>query len=277
LLADRWGRDLVILALGGGVVTDLAGFVAATYLRGVPWVALPTTLLGMVDAAIGGKTGVNTPAGKNLVGAFHRPLAVVADLRTLTTLPDEVLRAGLAEMVKHAALADRGLLDALAGSAPAFASRDLAIIEPLVARAAAIKAAVVARDEHEAGLRQVLNFGHTVGHALEAASGLALPHGQAVAIGMVVEARAACRAGRFPPGDLARLVDVLERLGLPTRAPGPLRLEALRSAFAVDKKNRGGEVRFSIPRALGDVGDGADGHAGSLDLDEVLRALGDPA
>jgi 3-dehydroquinate synthase len=275
LLADRWGREVVILALGGGVVTDLAGFVAATYLRGVSWVALPTTLLGMVDASVGGKTAVNTPAGKNLVGAFHRPSAVVADLRALDTLPESELGNGLAEMVKHGAVADRAFLDELERSAGAVRAREPASLAPLVARAAAIKAEIVARDEREHGVRAVLNFGHTVAHALERSSGFELHHGLAVAIGMAVEATAAVRVGRYPREDRDRLVALLRHLGLPVRPPPRLSLQAVREAFAVDKKNRRGEVRFALPSGPDPVAAGAE-HTVALDLQVVMDVLEEP-
>ncbi|HVE77600.1 MAG TPA: 3-dehydroquinate synthase, partial [Gemmatimonadaceae bacterium] len=189
MLARGHGRDTTVVALGGGVVGDLAGFVAATYMRGLPLVQVPTTLLAMIDAAIGGKTGVDTAAGKNLVGAFHPPAAVVADPDVLATLPAPHLRAGLAEAIKHGVVADEAYFDFVREALPSLLAADGWAGESmteLVAVSARIKAEVVSRDERESGLRKVLNFGHTLGHAIEAASGYALLHGEAVAIGMAL-------------------------------------------------------------------------------------------
>ena len=253
LLGDALGRDVVLIGLGGGVVTDLTGFVAATYLRGVAYVSLPTTLLAMVDAALGGKTGVNTPAGKNLVGAFHQPVAVLADLRTLDTLPEDELDQGLAETVKHAVLADASLLDLLQNEAASIRARAPQLLLDIVSRSASIKAELVARDVLDHGLRQALNFGHTVGHALEKASGLVLSHGHAVALGMCVEADAAVAAGVLRAQVRDRLVETLEALGLPTRISLEAGMDTVISAMRVDKKNRLGEIRFALPRGVGSV------------------------
>ena len=253
LVADAWGRDVVLVALGGGVVTDLTGYLAATYLRGVRYLSVPTTLLAMVDAALGGKTGVNTAAGKNLVGAFHQPEAVVADLNTLSTLPDDELDNGLAETVKHAALADEGLLARLVTDAKALRARDAEALCDTVARSAAVKLQLVAADELDQGLRQALNFGHTVGHALERASDYRVGHGHAVAVGMCVECDAAERAGLMAPTVRDQIVGVIEALGLPTRLPADVNLTELFAALALDKKNRRGEVRYAFPVAPGQV------------------------
>jgi 3-dehydroquinate synthase len=191
LLAARFGRDGVVLALGGGVVGDVAGFVAATYLRGVPWVQVPTTLLAMIDSSIGGKTGVDVVQGKNLLGAFHQPRLVVADLDVLATLPGPQLVAGMAEAIKHGVIADADYCDLLAREQPAIVARDLAALERVVVRSVEVKAEVVSADERETGRRAVLNFGHTVGHAVEATSGYALLHGEAVASGVRARRRAA--------------------------------------------------------------------------------------
>jgi 3-dehydroquinate synthase len=253
LLADAWGRDVVLVALGGGVVTDLVGYLAATYLRGVRYLSVPTTLLAMVDAALGGKTGVNTAAGKNLVGAFHQPEAVLADLDTLGTLPDVELDHGLAETVKHAALADEALLDRLVTDATALRARDAEVLGDIVARSMAVKLQLVAADEQDHGVRQALNFGHTVGHALERASDYRVGHGHAVAVGMCVESDAAVRAGLMAPTVRDRIVGVIESLGLPARVPEDISHTALTAALVLDKKNRGGEVRYAFPGALGQV------------------------
>jgi len=273
LVSDAWGRDVVLIALGGGVVTDVVGFLAATYLRGVRYLSVPTTLVAMVDAALGGKTGVNTKAGKNLVGAFHQPEAVVADLHTLTTLPDAELDYGLAETVKHAALADEALLDRLVTDATALRARDTEALCDIVARSVAVKLQLVAADEQDHGSRQALNFGHTVGHALERASDYRVGHGHAVAVGMCVESDAAVGAGLMAPSVRDRIVGVIEALGLPDRLPADLSSEALSAALVLDKKNRRGEVRYAFPGAPGQVATFGGRYTTTLPDDAVRRAL----
>lgn len=273
LLGDLWGRDAVILALGGGVVTDLAGFVAATYLRGVAYLSLPTTLLGMVDAAIGGKTGVNTSAGKNLVGAFHQPRAVLANLTTLGTLPPEEWETGLAESLKHGIMADRELVDLLVESAADLAARQPSLIEELVVRSASVKVRVVSQDEQDFGIRQILNFGHTIGHALELVSGFQLSHGRAVAIGMAVEADAGARAGLVRAPVAQAVWEALEALGLPREIPAGLDPERIMAGLGVDKKVRAGKVRFALPDEVG-VAASFDGqYTSPLPERAVLEAL----
>lgn len=240
------GRDGCVVALGGGVTGDVAGFVAATYLRGVDFVQVPTTLLAMVDASVGGKTGVDTAAGKNLVGAFHQPRLVVADPEVLASLPDAELRAGLAEAVKHGAIADAAYLDRIVRDAGAILRRDAAALGALVARSVEIKAEVVAADPREAGRRATLNFGHTIGHALEALSGYALPHGFAVATGMVAEAAIGEAAGVTAAGTAARLREALDALGLPTAWPPGADPEAVLAQCRRDKKVRAGRVRYAL-------------------------------
>jgi len=245
------GRDGCVVALGGGVAGDVAGFVAATYLRGIPLVQVPTTLLAMVDASVGGKTGVDTAAGKNLVGAFHQPRLVVADPEVLASLPEAELRAGLAEAVKHGAIADAAYLDGIARDADRLLGRDAGALAALVARSVEIKAEVVAADPWEAGRRASLNFGHTVGHALEALSGYTLPHGHAVAIGMVAEALIGESAGVTEPGTAARLQGVLDRLGLPTGWPAGMDPAAVLAQSGRDKKVRAGRIRYAMIARVG--------------------------
>jgi 3-dehydroquinate synthase len=252
LLAAGADRGSAIVALGGGVVGDLAGFVAATLLRGVAVVQVPTSLLAMVDSSVGGKTGVNVARGKNLVGAFHQPRLVWIDAATLRTLPPRQLRAGLAEVVKHAAIRDAGLFAALEAEGegllePGAPERFV----PLLERNCAIKAAVVAADERESGLRMLLNFGHTLGHAVEAlAKYRGVLHGEAVAIGMAFAARRSEALGLAEPGTAARLVALLERLGLPTALPKHPR-RAYLAALSVDKKKRDGRIQFVALRSIG--------------------------
>ena len=242
-------RQSTLVALGGGVVSDLTGFAAATFLRGCRWVALPTSLLGMVDASLGGKTGVDLPEGKNLAGAFHPPALVLADPELLRSLPERELGAGLAEVVKHGVIADPELCAMCAGGLSAVRAR----LGAIVRRAAAVKIELVEADPFERGLRAALGFGHTVGHAVEQASGFALPHGEAVAIGMVAEARLAERLAIAEPGTAETVRAVLDALALPTAIPGALPREAVLAAMAVDKKRAAGAVRFSLPERIGAV------------------------
>jgi 3-dehydroquinate synthase len=251
LLAAGIGRDGAVLAVGGGVVGDLAGFVAATYLRGVPYVQVPTTLLAMIDSSIGGKTGVDVPAGKNLIGAFHQPRVVVADLDALASLPPVQLAAGVAEAVKHGVIADAEYFAFLEREQRAVSGKEPAVLEYVVRRSVEIKAAVVAADEREAGRRAILNFGHTVGHAVEATARFAALHGEAVAIGMAYEARLAETLGVAEPGTAARLRAALERYGLPLELPETATVDALIGAMQLDKKAREGTVRFALPAAIG--------------------------
>jgi 3-dehydroquinate synthase len=256
LLARGFGRDSALISLGGGVAGDLAGFVAATYMRGLPYLQAPTTLLAMVDASVGGKTAVDTPQGKNLVGAFHPPVAVVADPRVLKSLPEREFRGGLAEAVKHGLIAGREYFEWMERETAALLARDQAALTRLVRGSVEIKAEVVSGDEREAGRRAVLNAGHTVAHALELATGYGLPHGEAVALGLVSECELAERLGLAAPGLRSRVASLLERFGLPVRLPIPVPPERLLAAMASDKKNRAQEIRFALPTSLGRMDDG---------------------
>lgn len=285
LLAAGAGRDTTIIALGGGVVGDLAGFVAATYLRGVPVVQVPTTLLAMVDASIGGKTGVDTPAGKNLVGAFHQPAIVLADTGTLATLSPAHRRAGMAEVIKHGAIADAAYFRLAAGWAAAVdhATRVGQAFDWLgpqtlaaVGRSVAIKSEVVRADPHERGRRQVLNAGHTVAHALERETGFALLHGEAVAIGLVVEARLGERLGTTRAGTAHALESALGGAGLPTAIPPGLDPARLVDAMRLDKKSRGGRLAFALLQDIGVPAGGEERGWSTVADDAVVRdVLGD--
>jgi 3-dehydroquinate synthase len=252
-------RSDALVALGGGIVGDLAGFAAASYLRGIPLVMAPTTLLAMVDASIGGKTGVNLPLpkgglGKNLAGAFHAPAWVLCDTQTLSTLPDRDLHCGLAECVKHALIADPSLLAWIQASHARILARDPATLGELVGRSAAIKAAVVSRDEFERGERAHLNLGHTFGHALEAVLHDRLRHGEAVAIGLVAAVAASRAAGWWPEADPAAMAATLAQLGLPAKVPVPVQRLALDAAMGFDKKGASGKRRLVLLRGLGKPG-----------------------
>jgi len=251
LLAARLGRDSLIVALGGGVVGDLAGFAAAVYQRGIPFIQVPTTLLAQVDSSVGGKTAINHARGKNMVGAFHQPLAVIADVVTLDTLPDRELRAGIAEVIKHGFILDPRFVDWLEMNIEKLLARDRAALEHAVRRSCELKAQVVAADERESGVRAILNFGHTFGHAIEAGAGYGeWLHGEAVAIGMVMAAELSERVGTLRREDAARVKALIGRAGLPLRGP-KLPTERYFELMQVDKKAAGGKMRFILLEGLG--------------------------
>ena len=240
-------RDACVFALGGGVVGDLAGFVAACWMRGIDIVQLPTTLLAMVDSSVGGKTAVDLPQGKNLVGAFHPPRAVFADTSTLRTLPERELRAGFAEVIKYGAIMDAPFLLWLEDNVAGLLDRDDALLTEAIARSCAHKAAIVERDPHEHGERALLNFGHTFAHAIESEQGYGgLNHGEAVAIGMVLAARLSTALGFAPASDGDRLRGLLERFGLPVLLPPSLQADALLARMRLDKKAHAGGLRFVL-------------------------------
>ncbi len=246
-------RQTPIIALGGGVTGDIVGFAAATTLRGLPFVQVPTSLLAMVDASVGGKTGVNTGHGKNLLGAFHQPFCVYVDVDALTTLPDDELRCGLGEVVKHAVLADPEFFSWLERNGQALLGRHPEALQHAIATCCAIKAAVVASDEREAGRRALLNLGHTIGHAIEHVLGFgALRHGEAVGIGMVAEAWLGVERGEAAPALPQRITALLVALGLPVRCPG-VSADDLVEAARMDKKRAHGRIKVTVPRRLGDV------------------------
>ena len=252
LAAQRASRDVTVIALGGGVVGDLAGFAAACWMRGVRFVQLPTTLLAMVDSAVGGKTAVDLPAGKNLVGAFHQPAAVFADTDTLSTLPERELRAGLAEVVKYGAIFDPRFFDWIETHADALLARDADALSEAVLRSCKHKIKVVVKDETERGPRALLNFGHTFAHAIETETGYGtLLHGEAVAIGMVLAARLSAELGRAPLLDAARLAGLLAHLGLPIQLPEGLAADALLARMRLDKKAVSGQSRLVLWKRLG--------------------------
>jgi 3-dehydroquinate synthase len=274
MLAAHLGRDCAVIALGGGVVNDVAGFVAATYLRGVPLVQVPTSLLAMIDSSIGGKTGVDVPAGKNLLGAFHQPRVVVADPELLGSLSSVQLAAGLAEAVKHGVIADADYFAFLEGDYAAIFAKHAPALERVVRRSVEIKAAVVAQDEREQGRRAILNFGHTVGHAIEATSKYEVLHGEAVAIGMVYEGRLAESLGIAAAGTAQRIQAVLERLHLPVERPAGSQLDELIAAMRGDKKVRAGEIRLALPRAIGSAhGDDSQGWTVAVDEGAIRQVL----
>ncbi len=274
ILSLGCGRDTTLLAVGGGVTGDLAGFVAATYMRGIPYLQLPTSLLAMADASIGGKTGVDHPSGKNLIGAIHQPAAVLADTEFLTTLPETEFRGGLAEIVKAGVIGDADLFSELELAATELSDCEVdAIAGPLV-RSIGVKISVVSRDEHEDDIRKILNFGHTVGHALERLSDYALPHGEAVSIGMAAEARMSRKLELLRREAVDRIERLLTAIGLPTRLPGGVTPREILEAAAADKKARRGRLEFVLPAALGEMARSEEGRHGMRVPDEVaLEAL----
>jgi 3-dehydroquinate synthase len=251
LLASRCERSTTVIALGGGVVGDLAGFAAATYQRGVPFVQVPTTLLAQVDSSVGGKTGINHPAGKNMIGAFHQPLAVIADTATLDSLPERELRAGLAEVIKYGLIRDAEFFAWLERNIEGLLARDPEALAFAIARSCRNKAEIVAEDERESGMRALLNLGHTFGHAIEAGMGYgAWLHGEAVAAGMVLAADLSARLGLLPEADVGRVADLVRRAGLPVIAPA-LGAARFLELMAVDKKVEAGSIRFVVLEAIG--------------------------
>jgi 3-dehydroquinate synthase len=276
MLAKGYGRDSAVIALGGGVIGDLAGFVAGTFMRGIPVVQVPTTLMAMVDASIGGKTAVDTPAGKNLVGVFHVPAAVIIDPQVLGTLPLRELRAGFAEIVKHGVIANEAYLREVVSSASdllSSAGPDSDTMLSVIVRSIEIKADIVSRDEREDGLRKTLNFGHTIGHAVELVSGYSLLHGEAVAIGMALEGKLAERIGVAQAGTADAITNALQAAGLPTDLPQPFDREAVLEAMRSDKKGRSGKTMFALPSRIGAMAGAQTGWAISIGHDQLREVL----
>lgn len=252
LAAAEVDRDATMIAFGGGMVTDLGGFLAAVWHRGIRVVLAPTTLEAMIDAAIGGKTAVNLPAGKNLIGAFHQPVRVVADLDFLATLPQRDFVAALAESVKHGAIRDGAFLEFHERSTVEILAREPAAVEALVCRNVEIKAAVVAADEREAGVRAILNYGHTIGHAIELVANYALRHGECVGLGMIAENAIAVGRGLLAEEAALRIRDLLAKFGLPVRVGDGVNIDDVIAAARRDKKNRGGGISIVTLRGVGD-------------------------
>jgi 3-dehydroquinate synthase len=251
LLESRCGRDTLLIALGGGVIGDVTGFAAAVYQRGVAFLQAPTTLLAQVDSSVGGKTAINHPLGKNMIGAFHQPLAVISDVATLATLPDRELRSGVAEVIKHGFALDEAFVDWLESNIEKILRKDRAALAYAVRRSCELKARVVATDEREAGERALLNFGHTFGHAIETGAGYgAWLHGEAVAAGMVMAAELSALMGELRKTEVSRVRELLRRAGLPVKGPA-LAPERMLELMAVDKKAAKGKTRFVLLEAIG--------------------------
>ena len=269
LAEQKLTRDSCIIALGGGVVGDLAGFAAACYMRGIAFIQVPSTLLAMVDSSVGGKTAVDLPAGKNLVGAFHQPKAVWIDPSILSTLPDREFKAGLAEVLKYGAIIDADFFSWLEQNSSGLLAKNPNLIEQAIARSCQHKASIVARDETEQGERALLNFGHTFGHALEVLLDYsALVHGEAVAIGMLLAAEFSAECGLASEQDAARLKSVLQEFGLPTAIPNGLKANAILDKMRLDKKARHGELRLVLWHGIGQAYIAQD-----VNADALLRFL----
>lgn len=254
LLRARCDRRTTVIALGGGVIGDIAGFAAAVYQRGVPYVQIPTTLLAMVDSSVGGKTGVNHPLGKNMIGAFHQPRGVIIDTDTLATLPERELSAGLAEVIKYGLIRDRGFFGWLEANIDALLGRDPQALAYAIYRSCQNKAEVVAADEREAGVRAILNLGHTFGHAIETGLGYGTwLHGEAIAAGMVLAADLSRRLGWLAAADVARIEQLVRRARLPVRAPATLTNERFLELMAVDKKVQDGRLRLVLLKSIGEA------------------------
>lgn len=251
MLAKGLGRDTCVIAIGGGVSTDLGGYVAATYCRGVPLVMIPTSLLGMVDASIGGKTGVNVPLGKNMIGCIYQPKAVLIDPRALQSLSDMEIRNGVAEMIKHGLIADRQLFELLEQNSEKVLSLDFAVLQKAIYDSCRIKRDIVETDEKETGKRRLLNFGHTVGHAIERVKNYTIPHGEAVSIGILAESDMAVQLGRLDPKSFEKISNILKIYGLPQHLPEDIAVESLLEAMSLDKKSLGGRPRFVIIDKIG--------------------------
>ncbi len=253
LVSMRFDRKCPLVALGGGVTGDLTGFVAATYMRGIPFVQVPTTLLSQVDSSVGGKTGVNHPQGKNMIGSFYQPVYVCADILTLDTLPDAEFLSGMAEVVKYGVIYDAAFFSFIEEKREDILRKSPEALGHVIRRSCEIKAEVVSKDERESGLRAILNYGHTVGHAVEALTNFkGVRHGEAVSIGMVVAARLARKSGMCGREVEARIEGLLSALGLPVKLPG-LSPESVLGAIALDKKSEGGKVKMVLPKRIGEV------------------------
>lgn len=252
LLEKRFERKCTLVALGGGVVGDMVGFAAACYQRGVSFIQIPTTLLAQVDSSVGGKTGVNHPQGKNMIGAFHQPRCVIADTDSLNTLDDRQLSAGLAEIIKYGLIRDLPFFEWLESNMPKLLARDSAALAYAIDRSCQLKASVVAADEREGGVRAILNFGHTFGHAIEAATGYGKwLHGEAVGTGMLLAADLSVRLGMLKPEDVQRIENIIDRAQLPTRAPAHMDYATFLRYMSVDKKVEAGSIRLVLLNALG--------------------------
>lgn len=273
MLENKFGRDSVVIALGGGVVGDIAGYVAASYTRGLPYVQIPTTLVACVDSSIGGKTAVDTPHGKNLIGAFHQPWAVFIDVNTLLTLSDKEIREGLAEVIKYGVISDGALFSYLEENLDLIFSYNKEALTHIIKRGCEIKAEVVEKDERESNLRKILNFGHTIGHAVENLSNYKISHGEAISIGMVAEGKLAVEMDLWTESDLNKLIKLINKAGLPTKVPDYMKTEQIIDSMKLDKKSRSGQIEMVLPNKIGDMAQVEDGYGIKIEESIIEKVL----
>jgi len=253
MLEANFGRDSALIALGGGVVGDISGFIAATYTRGIPYIQVPTTLVACVDSSVGGKTAVDTEHGKNLIGAFYQPECVYIDINTLKTLDSREIKEGLAEIIKYAVIADKALYKLLEQNVEGLFEYNEDLLSEIIKRCCTIKARVVEEDEKESNLRKILNYGHTIGHAIEKLSDFKLSHGNAISIGMVLEGRIAAELGIWDKSNIEKLEQLFSRAGLPTEIPFNTQPEQLVETMKIDKKSRKGNIEMALPSIIGEM------------------------
>ena len=277
MLENKFGRDSAVVALGGGVAGDIAGYVASTYTRGLPYIQVPTTLVACVDSSIGGKTAVDTPHGKNLIGAFHQPWRVYIDVDTLLTLNQKEIREGLAEVIKYGVIKDADLFSFLERNMDSIFSYDKGALTHIIKRGCEIKGEVVELDERESNLRKILNFGHTIGHAVENLSEYKITHGEAISIGMAAEGKLAVRMGIWKEKELGKLNGLLVAAGLPTLMPGNMKIRDIIEAMKLDKKSRGGRIEMVLPETLGRMAEIDGGHGIKIDEALIRDALQKPS
>ncbi len=272
MLEGKFGRDSAVIALGGGVVGDIAGYVAASYTRGLPYVQIPTTLVACVDSSIGGKTAVDTPHGKNLIGAFHQPWAVFIDVNTLLTLSEKEIREGLAEVIKYGVISDNQLFSFLEENMDLIFSYNKEALTHIIERGCEIKAEVVEKDERESNLRKILNFGHTIGHAVENLSNYNISHGEAISIGMVAEGKLAVEMGIWNDADLTKLINLIKKADLPTEVPDYMNSGQIIDAMKLDKKSRSGQIEMVLPKSIGEMSQ-VDGGYGIKTKEQIIEKV----
>lgn len=273
MLAHNFGRDSAVIAVGGGVVGDMSGFVAATYCRGIPHIQLPTSLVACVDSSVGGKTAVDTPHGKNLIGAFHQPLKVIIDISTLGTLPGKEMQEGMAEVIKYGVIDDSELFSIIEKNIDDIYNHDTDILTEIIERSCRIKAQVVEQDEKETDLRKILNYGHTIGHAIENLSSYRLSHGRAISIGMVLEALISVKIGYLGSDSAARIKKLIEKAELPTELTEKIDPEMIINTMKLDKKSRKGAIEMALPSDIGNMKRGSSGYGIKVEEDIIREVL----
>jgi 3-dehydroquinate synthase len=273
MLRQGLGADTCLIAVGGGVTTDIGGFLASTYCRGIPFINIPTTLLAMVDASIGGKNGVNTPFGKNLIGSVYQPKKIILDTDCLKTLPLKDLKDGFVEVIKHALIIESGFFEYLTANVKGLLTRDSTLLEKVILESCCIKMAIVNKETTNKGIRNLLNFGHTVGHSLENVTNYSLSHGEAVAIGILAECHIAVQLGKFNIQSLVEVQQIFQEYGLPLKVPNGLSIEAILTAMTLDKKSVDKTPRFAIIEEIGTMSDCGFNYCTTVDKSFILNSL----